>query len=76
MPNDALTIVLLHEAFNAPKDARRVAARLLLDILWSELTGPVLERRLEKAEAVEALAVADELRALIDQYRLRRRSDL
>ena len=71
MLNDALTVALLNEALNASTQARRIAARLLLDLLRPKLTAPDLERRLERVEATETLEIADQLRALIDEHGLR-----
>ena len=71
MPTDAVMVALIDEALNASTHARRIAARLLLDVLRAWPTAEGSKRQLDKLEAAETMAVANELRALIEQYGLR-----
>ena len=64
-------VALIDEALNASTHARRSAARLLLDVLRTTPAAEGSKRQLEKLEAAETTAVANELRALIEQYGLR-----
>jgi hypothetical protein len=66
MRRDTLMVALMHEALNAPNEARRIAARLLLDLVRRD-AGKVEQ---QVAEAKATPDVVRELHALITEHGL------
>jgi hypothetical protein len=73
MADDPLMVVLINEAVNGSTRPRRMAAKLLLDLLRSDPSDEGFKGKQEVVEAKETADVVRELRALIDQHGLRRR---
>ena len=70
MASDEVLVALINESVNAEHRARRLAAKVLLEVLR---TGSELEVSTAGQEVVspsEAAAVADEIKRLIAKYRL------
>jgi hypothetical protein len=70
MLTDALRVASLDEALNASAPTRRVAARLLLDVMRAVRTDAAFRGHLQTVETRETAEVAKELRALIERYGL------
>ena len=72
MVDDSVLVALINESVTAPDRPRRIAARILLDVLRSDGDLDGAERKTELVTSGVA-SVADELRNLIDLHRLRSR---
>jgi hypothetical protein len=71
MRRDAVMVALMHEALNAPNQARRIAARLLLDLVRAD----AVKVGQKVAEAKATPEVVRELHALIAEHDLGGGSD-
>ena len=71
VPDDNLTVILIGEALDGATRSRRMAARLLLDLLRNDPSAELSIGKQQIVEAKETAEVVTELRALIDQHLLR-----
>ncbi len=70
LTEDAVLVALINESVTAPSRHRQLAARLLVEVLRSGRGIEGLPGQLEIIERNEVIAVADEIRALIERYEL------